>query len=172
MILLVLFLLLLLFFLFYDRSCGITSNGVVSYCKPFFFNMDHHVNGINTGKKWECVEFVRRYYQQIHQLTFLPVENARDMRHVREMRHLQNNFTYPCVFYPPSNSLPAVDDILLFNFEQTGHTAIVVKMVDANHVQIAEQNWSMWEHPHYSRVISLSDPTLIGWIHVQNLGLV
>ena len=173
MMLLILGIILCVYFYIYyvrtDRICGTTKNGVVSYCKIDQDNLkDHYVDGINTGKKWQCVEFVRRYYLQTHRLTFPSVEDAYEMRRLTHMTNVDTKESVPCSFFPSGTSTPRVDDIIILHLDPYGHTGIVVSVDSGNTLRIAEQNWKEWERPHDSRELSLNDPAIIGWIRVEH----
>jgi len=163
--------LICIYYITKDRICGVTKNGVVSYCKIDQYNLkDHYQDGINTGKKWQCVEFVRRYYLQIYRLTFPSVEDAYALRRLTHMTRVDTKESIPCSFFPSGTFTPRVGDILILHLNPYGHTGIVVE-VDTEHsntLRIAEQNWKEWERPHDSRELSLNDPAIIGWIHVEH----
>ena len=147
-----------------DPICGVTDNGVVAYCKISQYDLvDHHLDGLPTGKKWQCVEFVRRYYMQIHRLTFPSVADAYEMMKLTELIDIDTQQPRPCTFYSPLKSTPQKDDIIILEHEKYGHTAIVVA-VQGNRIRIAEQNWDPWVAPHYSRELSVDDPRIIGWL--------
>ena len=147
-----------------DPICGITENGVVAYCKSSKYNIvDHYLDGLPTGKKWQCVEFVRRYYMQIHRLTFRSVADAYEMMKLTELIDIDTQQPHPCIFHSPTESTPQKDDILILEHEEYGHTAIIVG-VQGNRIRIAEQNWELWVAPHYSRELSVNDPMIIGWL--------
>lgn len=163
-ILLLVMILILIYLSVHDIICGVTDNGVVSYCEISKYNLsDHHFDGLPTGKKWQCVEFVRRYYMQIHRLTFRSVANAYEMMKLTEFIDIDTQQSHPCTFHFPANSTPQKDDILLLEYEKYGHVAIVVA-VEGSNIRIVEQNWGSWVSPHYSRELSVNDPTIIGWL--------
>jgi len=147
-----------------DSIYGVTENGVVAYCNSSKYNLvDHYLDGLPTGKKWQCVEFVRRYYMQIHHLTFPSVANAYEMMKLTELIDINTQQPHPCIFYSPTESTPQKDDILIMEHDKYGHTAIIVAIQDKR-IQIAEQNWEPWVAPHYSRELSVDDPLIIGWL--------
>jgi hypothetical protein len=147
-----------------DSVYGVTNNGVVGYCNSSKYNLtDHYMDGLPTGKKWQCVEFVRRYYMQIHRLTFRSVADAYEMMNLTEFIDIDTQQTYPCTFYSPTESTPRKDDILILKHEEYGHTAIIVD-IQGDRIRIAEQNWKPWVAPHYSRELSVNDPLIVGWL--------
>lgn len=147
-----------------DSVCGVTDNGVVGYCKISQYNLaDHYMDGLSTGKKWQCVEFVRRYYMQIHRLTFRSVADAYEMMNLTEFIDIDTQKSHPCQFHSPTESTPRRDDILILEHEEYGHTAIIVA-VHGDRIRIAEQNWKPWVSSEYSRELSVKDPLILGWL--------
>jgi surface antigen len=147
-----------------DTICGVTENGVIAYCNSSKYNLsDHYLDGLPTGKKWQCVEFVRRYYMQIHGLTFPSVANAYEMMKLTEFIDIHTQQSYPYTFYSPTESIPQKDDILIIEHGKYGHTAIIV-CIQGNRIRIAEQNWDPWVAPYYSRELLVNDPLIIGWL--------
>lgn len=166
MYLLLILIAILLFYLSHYFVCGMTKNGVIGYCNTIPYDSLSYLDGHYTGKKWECVEFVRRYYQQIFGLTFPSIKNAYNLMHMSSMKSLDGSSTVRCTFY--KRGTPQLHDILIFDHEIHGHTAIVVKVLK-DLVYVAEQNWGFWNGAGYSRKVSLQDPTLLGWLHVSHL---
>jgi hypothetical protein len=169
MILLLSLILILLYVVIRSNSvCGVTDNGVVGYCKISQYNLaDHYLDGLPTGKKWQCVEFVRRYYMQIHGLTFPSVANAYEMMKLTEFIDIHTHQSYPCTFYSSTESTPQKDDILILEHEEYGHTAIIVG-IQGDRIRIAEQNWKPWVASYYSRELSVDDPQIIGWLRTMH----
>jgi len=165
MILLLGIILILLYVVIRSNSvCGVTDNGVVGYCKISQYNLaDYYLDGLLTGKKWQCVEFVRRYYMQIHGLTFPSVVNAYEMMKLTEVIDIRTRQSYPCTFHSSLESTPQKDDILILEHEEYGHTAVIVG-IQGDRIRIAEQNWKPWVASYYSRELSVDDPRIIGWL--------
>lgn len=105
----------------------------------------------NAGIPFECVEFVRRYFNQMHGLTFPSVVDATDMFYrIHELVPLHpgtkpvslQTYVYPYVkpglhYLRPGTMLfwePKPTDDLKY-----GHVALVVE-ADAEHVIVAQQN--------------------------------
>lgn len=107
----------------------------------------------NAGIPFECVEFVRRYFNQMHGLTFQSVVDATDMFYrIHKLVPLRSGsepvsvslqtYIYPYVrnalyYLRPGAMLfwkPKPTDDLKY-----GHVALVVE-ADAEHVIIAQQN--------------------------------
>jgi surface antigen len=102
-------------------------------------NLDKYDSGI----KWECVEFVRRYYYA-HLDHKIPREvgNAIDY-YKHNLNDGQLNIKSGLLQYKnPSKSKPHVNDVLVFdktNSNKYGHVAIVSKVSDTE-VEIIQQN--------------------------------
>ena len=103
------------------------------------------------GIPFECVEFVRRYFNKLHGLTFPSVVDATDMFYrIRELVPLKRGsepvplkthiypYVKPALYYlRPGTMLfwePRSTDELKY-----GHVALVVE-ADAEHVVVAQQN--------------------------------
>lgn len=100
-------------------------------------------DGYNLGLKWQCVEFVKRFYYQHlkhkmpdpwgHAVSFFNKEIADgEFNKGRGLWQYAN----------PSASKPQVDDLIVFNgnrFNPYGHVAIIAK-VEKDRVQIIQQN--------------------------------
>lgn len=112
---------------------------------------DNQVYKTNAGIPFECIEFVRRYYMQMHGLTFPSVIDATDMFYqIHELKPLSSKqtpvelqtFIYPYVksglhYLRPGTMLfwkPHKTEELKY-----GHVALVVE-ANAEHVVVAQQN--------------------------------
>jgi hypothetical protein len=107
---------------------NIYSNGSTSFAS----NDYNYYNNTNTGMKWQCVEYVNRYYLIVYNKNIrIPGTNAVDYYSTASQRMLycySNN----------SNVAPIVGDILCFG-GGLGHVAII-REVGSNYVKIAQQN--------------------------------
>ena len=100
-------------------------------------------DGYNLGLKYQCVEFVKRYYYE-HLNHKMPDSygHAKDFYepNLRDGQKSQRrNLTQ---YSNPSNSQPKVNDLLVFKettFNPYGHVAIVSK-VSENSIEIIQQN--------------------------------
>ncbi|MBM3712836.1 MAG: CHAP domain-containing protein [Actinobacteria bacterium] len=106
----------------------IYSNGSISYASNDYNNY----NGTNTGMKWQCVEFVNRYYLIVNNKNIrIAGTNAVDYYSTASQRSMYN--------YANNSSVsPAVGDILCFG-GGLGHVAII-REVGSNYVRITQQN--------------------------------
>lgn len=100
-------------------------------------------DGYNLGLKYQCVEFVKRYYYQ-HLNHRMPDSygHAKDFFN-KDLGDGQRNRRRNLIQYTnPSRSKPRADDLLVFNgsaFNSYGHVAIVAR-VDEDEVEIIQQN--------------------------------
>jgi len=100
-------------------------------------------DGYNLGLKYQCVEFVKRYYYEHlnHKMpeSYGHAKDFFDKRLVDGQRNAPRNLTQ---YENPSKSKPKVDDLLIFDKTASnpyGHVAIVSK-VSANKIEIIQQN--------------------------------
>ena len=99
-------------------------------------------SGYSYGLKWQCVEFVRRYYKEYLNHT-MPEQwgNAADY-FKEDVRHGELNKERGLVQYRNNSpEQPRIDDILVFPkmAEGLGHVAIVTEVRD-NSIIVAQQN--------------------------------
>jgi surface antigen len=100
-------------------------------------------DGYNLGLKYQCVEFVKRYYYQ-HLNHKMPNSygHAKDFfdKNLSDGQYnKQRNLTQ---YTNHSKSKPKVDDLIIFDgtiFNKYGHVAIVSKVTD-NKIEIIQQN--------------------------------
>lgn len=121
-------------------------NGVSVYYNGSFSNVSGRnitKSGYNLGLKYQCVEFVKRYYYE-HLDHRMPNSygHARDFFN-RGLADGEKNTGRDLYQYSnPSASLPKVNDLVIFNattLNKYGHVAIVSKVTD-NEIEIIQQN--------------------------------
>lgn len=111
------------------NGVAVYSNGSTNYDSGVLYT----INGYSTGYRWQCVEFVVRYYWlkyglQIrggHANTFFANAGAKGLNR----------------FDNGSAVAPQVGDILVSEGGTYGHVA-VVRDVGSNYVVVAQQNWA------------------------------
>ena len=154
---------------------GTTREGVSAY-------VAHSSNEINyvewkgrtiiTGRKWECVEFVRRYLLMTKGIIFKDITSANEIWGLLTFINVENNTEVPCMHYSIGTIRPRRGDVLIWTASEQdpyGHVAIILQETDnvLGTVEIAEQNKGAWKAPHYSRRISLATtPNLLGIIRL------
>lgn len=100
-------------------------------------------NGYNLGLKWQCVEFIKRYYYTIlnHQMPD-SYGNAIDFfdKKLKDGAYNKKRDLYQ--YRNPSTTKPQINDIIIFNkhlFNAFGHIAIISK-VTKNQIVWVQQN--------------------------------
>jgi len=152
-------------------------NGVNAYSnrvKDYISNQDNFYNGVNTGMKWQCTEYVQRYYLQIYDINIKP-----------DYLGPVTNFYYlgsagGLLAYPNGGSVaPQVGDIICSGTgENRGHVAIV-REVGPNYINVIQQNWnnsSLDNSETLSRNGNRVDPfnlsyPIIGWLRKPPVNL-
>lgn len=100
-------------------------------------------DGYNIGLKYQCVEFVKRYYYQFlkHKMTD-SYGNAKDFFNPKIKDGKENEQRGLLQFQNPSKSKPLVNDLLIMDASGTnpyGHVAVVSK-VEGEELEIVQQN--------------------------------
>jgi surface antigen len=100
-------------------------------------------DGYNLGVKYQCVEFVKRYYYQ-HLKHKMPDSygNAKDFFDKALSDGQKNHKRNLTQHTNPSYTKPKVDDLLIYNgtlLNKYGHVSIVSKVTD-NEIEIIQQN--------------------------------
>lgn len=121
-------------------------NGVYVYYNGAIDNVGERLtskDGYNIGLKYQCVEFVKRYYfyHFKHKMTD-SYGNAKDFYDAKIKDGKINEQRGLVQFENPSKSKPKVDDLLILDKSATnpyGHVAIVSK-VDGDELEIIQQN--------------------------------
>ena len=97
----------------------------------------NYYNGIYTGIKWQCVEFVRRYLQVKHGVTFSDVDSAFEIPNAQfttlngEPIHMTNELKVGSIIVWPKNFEDKCPD---------GHVAIVSSVTPSG-ITVVEQNY-------------------------------
>lgn len=100
-------------------------------------------DGYNLGLKYQCVEFVKRYYYQ-HLGHKMPDSygHAKDFYNATISDGALNKKRNLIQYKNPSISKPKADDLLIFDgnvFNPYGHVVIISKVTDKN-IEIVQQN--------------------------------
>jgi len=100
-------------------------------------------DGYNLGLKYQCVEFVKRYYYE-HLNHKMPNSygNAKDFFNPTLVDGQINKERNLIQFKNPSSTKPKVNDLLIFGgtkFNKFGHVAIISEVTE-NKIEIIQQN--------------------------------
>ncbi len=101
------------------------------------------VEGYNLGLKYQCVEFVKRYYYEyLNHKMYDTFGNAKDF-YDKNLRDNQLNKRRGLTQYSnPSLTKPRINDLLVFNgslFNKYGHVAIISNLMGSE-IEIIQQN--------------------------------
>jgi len=107
------------------------SNGSTNYASYQY----NYVDGTNTGMKWQCVEYVQRYYFSIYSLDLNPYMGDANSFYANGASAGLN------VYENGGSQPPQVGDILCSNGGTYGHVAIV-REVNTSNIKVIQQNWS------------------------------
>ena len=121
------------------NNVSVYYNGSVSNIKGRNLTKD----GYNLGLKYQCVEFVKRYYYE-HLNHKMPNSfgHAKDFFNPKIKDGKINKDRNLLQYHNSSHSKPKVNDLLIFKgnaFNKYGHVAIVSK-VENNQIEIIQQN--------------------------------
>lgn len=123
----------------FDTQVG-TFNGVIAYSNGtigYVSNVYNTATGINTGMKWQCVEYVNRYYYTVYKL------DLKSTGIYGNANHYYNNAASSGLnaYSNGGATAPQVGDIICSNGGSYGHVAII-REVGTNYVKVIQQNWS------------------------------
>jgi surface antigen len=149
--------------IYYNGSIGNVSNRNVT------------ADGYNLGLKYQCVEFVKRYYYEVYQHK-MPNSygHAKDFVQRNLADGAKNKDRNLTQYSNPSKSKPQVGDLVVFDgnaFNTFGHVAIVCN-VDENEIEIAQQNVGKSTRTHFSLNLQnnrwkLESSTCLGWLRQE-----
>ena len=113
-------------------------NGIIAYSNyenDYVSDEYNYVDDYNTGMKWQCVEYVNRYYYIIYGIGIrIPGTNAEDYYATSSDRGL--------IAYPNGGTtFPQQGDVLCSDGGTYGHVAIV-REVTSDSIHVIHQNWA------------------------------
>jgi glutathionylspermidine amidase/synthetase len=135
-------------------------NGVQSYSNSDNkMNNSNYYNGIYTGIKWECVEYVRRYLIINHNITFSNVNSAFQIPDAKFMTLHGKNII------PKMNNNLVIGSIIIFSKDYEvdspdGHVAIISSILPSG-ITIAEQNYNDNIFPRFISYKDLKNVTIL-----------
>ncbi len=97
-------------------------------------------DGYYFGYKWQCVEFVKRFYYQAkgHEMPDL-YGNAIDFFSYDTKQGEVNEARGLLQYYNGGNVAPKADDLLVFTDTKYGHVAIITEVTE-NDIEVIQQN--------------------------------
>jgi surface antigen len=155
-------------------------NGVAVYYNGPVSNVSGRnlaADGYNLGLKYQCVEFVKRYYYERLQHKMVDsYGHAKDFFSKEVKDGAYNNKRGLKQFTNPSFSKPLPDDLLIYgptSFNPFGHVAIVATVSD-NEVEIVQQNPGPFSSSREKIRLSrkgdfwmLEDHRILGWLRKE-----
>jgi len=134
-------------------------------------------DGYNFGLKYECTEFVKRYYYLHfnHKMPFTS-GNAKDFYNIN-LKDGQRNKQRDLIQYSNSSKTkPEVDDLIIFpsnKFNHFGHVAIISKVTN-NEIEVVQQNMGFSTRAIFALVNTNNKWKVtgnpFGWVDVKCLG--
>lgn len=97
-------------------------------------------NGYYLGQRWQCVEFVKRFYYQAkgHEMPDV-YGNAKDYFDFETQHGELNGQRGMIQYYNGGDVAPQKDDLLVFTDTKYGHMGIITEVTE-NEVEIIQQN--------------------------------
>ena len=159
-----------------DKILGVDYQSITAYKnikKSLNSKIEYNfINSYFTGIKWECVEFVRRWYIQNYKITFMEIENAIDILDIKYFFSLKDGsrIKIKIIKTKDKDCLPEIGWIVIFKVSEEypkGHVAIIT-FSDGDRIYISEQNYSdNWEDKQFSREIKWkSENTIFCFIRI------
>ncbi|WP_236027255.1 CHAP domain-containing protein [Gelidibacter pelagius] len=129
-------------------------------------------DGYNLGLKWQCVEFVKRYYHD-HLNHKMPNSygHAKDFFNPALKDNQKNKDRNLVQFTNGSLLKPEVNDLIIFDgtiFNQYGHVAIISK-VNKNSIEVVQQNVGKDSREEFKLQYkndkwTIGDSNVLGWL--------
>jgi len=119
------------------KNVAVYYNGII-YTKAYGKNYSE--NGYYYGQKWQCVEYIKRFYYQAkgHEMPNV-YGNAKDFFDA-DVKQGELNKSRDLVQYRNGGNIkPKPDDLIVFTDTKLGHVAIVTE-VTSNYVEVIQQN--------------------------------
>lgn len=124
------------------KNVNVYYNGII-YTRAYGENYSN--DGYFYGQKWQCVEFVKRFYFMAKNHRMPDVwGNAKDFFDDKLPQGELNNQRGLIQYKNGGNVKPAPDDLIVFTDTKFGHVAIVTKVTSDN-IEVIQQN--IYGHP-------------------------
>lgn len=132
--------------------------------------------GYNLGLKYQCVEFVKRYYYY-HLRHRMPDSygHAKDFFDKELPDRAYNEARALVQFRNTREYLPQAEDILVYGASRDnpyGHLALITQVTN-DHVEIIQQNWGNTTRKkiklaHYRGIYTVADQDVLGWLRLPS----
>lgn len=150
-------------------------NGVSVYYNGWYSTVKGRnitADGYNLGLKYQCVEFVKRYYYE-HLNHKMPntYGHAKDYFNKSLLDGQKNKARNLYQYSNPSRSKPKVNDLLIYNastFNKFGHVSIVSKVSD-DEIEVIQQNVGSQTREtftlsHKNGLWKIKSSRIVGWL--------
>lgn len=119
------------------KNVDVYYNGIL-YTKAYGKNYDE--SGYYYGQKWQCVEYIKRFYHQAKGVKMPDVYgNAKDFFDPKLGQGQLNKGRGLIQYRNGDNVKPQPDDLLVFTDTSFGHVAIVTE-VASDYIEVIQQN--------------------------------
>ena len=119
------------------KNVDIYCNGII-YTKAYGENYSE--DGYCYGQKWQCVEYIKRFYDQAKQHKMPEIYgNAKEFFDTGVQQGELNKRRDLVQYRNGGNVKPKPDDLIVFTDTKFGHVAIITE-VTANYVEVIQQN--------------------------------
>ncbi len=155
-----------------------TYNSVAIYYNGYFTNTNGRnlsSDGYNLGLKWQCVEFVKRYYYNKyghkmpdsygHARTFFDDSlGDQEMNEARNMLQFRNTRRH----------IPKVDDLIIYGASAEnpfGHMGIISQIVDGKIIMVQQNMGTKTRQElilaEYEGIYTIADFNIKGWLRIN-----
>lgn len=155
-------------------------NHVIVYYNGPVSNVEERntVEGYNVGLKWQCVEFVKRYYLEHYQHK-MPDSygHAKDFFNNAIVDGELNPQRDLIQYTNPSKSIPTIGDLIIMDAtlgNPYGHVAIIANVTE-NEVEIIQQNPGQFGSSRATFKLSIEDnqwkiehKRVLGWLRMKS----
>lgn len=150
------------------KGVAVYDNGALAYKSH---GRNYNADGYYYGQKWQCVEFVKRFFDQAKGHRMPDVwGHAKDFFDPTVAHGAMNSRRGLKQYYNGSNAPPAADDLFVFS-GRFGHVGIVSE-VTSNSVEIVQQN--IYGKPRARFALSVTNgcymvgaDNLMGWLRKE-----
>lgn len=153
-------------------------NGVMVYYNDSISNVSGRnltADNYNLGQKYQCVEFVKRYYYEFyHHKMPDSYGHAKDFFDGRLKDGEINERRALVQYRNPSQSQPQVGDLVVFGGGRYGHVAIISDVMEGQ-IEIIQQNPGKFEASRISIPVSFQEGLwcvdnrrILGWLRKED----